>query len=326
MVKFSATVLSFAVLGTLTRADSAVCSDSLAKTIADCTNAAGKKLDPEFDKQMAAAGKLDKTICPLIKTATDCYTDKCACTTEAVNKIAAVKAVATVCAADDFGMCATVAEDKPAEGGVGTCTLQQTATWTACAVPGANKLKEFAAKVEAGGMSESEAKAKVCSVYKALWSCYTNTCICTDEQIDAVVNAKKKIDDEGVTCPADTWGVCLTATKGANDTPKSGATETNKAAADAAAAAAKKVADEAKANEAKDKAIKAFKEANPNATAAEIAAAGKKAYDASIKESNTPSTSAPASADDAKKENSGSILQLPATLVAVAVLVASTFV
>ena len=98
----------------------------------------------------------------------------------------------------------------------------------------------------------------------------------------------------------------------------------SKAAADAAAAA-KKVADEKKATEAKDKAMADLKKANPNATAAELEAAGKKAYDASIAESNkksAPSTSA----DAGQKANSGSILQLRVTLVAVAVLVASTFV
>ena len=51
------------------------------------------------------------------------------------------------------------------------------------------------------------------------------------------------------------------------------------------AAAAKKAADEKKAKEASDKAKADFKKSNPNATDAEVEAAGKKAFDASIAES-----------------------------------------
>ena len=60
-----------------------------------------------------------------------------------------------------------------------------------------------------------------------------------------------------------------------------------KAEAAAAAAAAKKVADEAKATEARDNAKAALLKSNPDATPAELEAAGKKAFDASMAESNT---------------------------------------
>ena len=57
-------------------------------------------------------------------------------------------------------------------------------------------------------------------------------------------------------------------------------------AADAAASKAKRIADAKKATEARDKAIADLKKSNPDATPAELEAAGKKAFAASIAESN----------------------------------------
>ena len=150
-----------------------------------------------------------------------------------------------------------------------------------------------------------------------MFDCQSNVCYCTDEAIDALAGLKKSV---GLFCTdPNIFGVCATAKRGANNAP----TPAEKAAAEkaAAAAAAKKIADEVKATEASDKAKADLLKSNPDATPAELEAAGKKAYDASIKESNETKPSGTTA-------SSGSILQLPATLVAsaVAVLVAAIFV
>ena len=220
-------------------------------------------------------------------------------------------------------------DDQPLAA-LGSCTVQQTTAMNNCGIPASAVLQE---KMNGQGV----AATALCPEFKAFYGCYSNVCICTDDLIDSIALMKKM---SACTDP-NMWGVCATAQRGANNTPKSGGdangdkAAADKAAADKtaaekakaaeaakAAAAAKKIADEAKATKASDKAKADLLKSNPKATPAELKAAGKKAYDASIIESNKTKPSEPTTA------SSGSTLQLPATLVAsaVAVLVAAIFV
>ena len=105
MVKFSATILPFAMLGVLTRAQDPVapvsssCSNEKLQTMAACAGTAGEALEAKL-----LAGEIDKTICPLVKTAAGCYTDKCACSATVIQMLGALK-TQTSCPAEDFGLC-----------------------------------------------------------------------------------------------------------------------------------------------------------------------------------------------------------------------------
>ena len=83
------------------------------------------------------------------------------------------------------------------------------------------------------------------------------------------------------------------------------------------AAAAKKAADEKKAKEASDKAKADFKKSNPNATDAEVEAAGKKAFDASIAESAGAAAPSPGTLSEGAGHHAG-------ITVAVSILLAVT--